>query len=169
MDDSSHLPAQGEDALAPYLNEIRAAVYQAASGADAGQVLDALISRLPAHLRALIIQRFRKEMEALNQEFADAKRREEAAKREQEQAQKQQRTRFSLSEAARLMTSGALDKIRALLSRRPDLARAIDQVGDALLKSGVAADAVRLQSVDDIGAPALTPVDKTREKPQQNR
>lgn len=153
-DAASSVPSRGDEGLEAFVGQIRAAVERAAAGVDAAQVLEELLAKLPPHLRAAIIKRFRQEMERLNAELAEHER--------NERTRAGGKGRFTLSDAARLMTAGTLEKIRAMLSRRPDLQRTLNQVGADMLRHGVAADPRPVNSLDDVVVPTFVSVDQTR-------
>lgn len=131
---------------------IQAAEQAVAQGADPNAILHNLIADMPANLKQAVARRFQYEVDKLRQNRTSVQRREE-----ERAAVAAGKKRFSLRQAALLMATGAFDRIRALISRRPEIDRAVRDAGNVMMKHGVNPDMVLLERLEQIQTQAQLP------------
>jgi hypothetical protein len=132
--------------ISDFSNDIDAAVNQVIAGADQEEMVELLLARIPVHLREMAKVHFvdRLKRRQMEEEYA---RDPEAFKRKMQAQQQEQleNTRFSLTEAAKLIAKDTFEKIRNLFSRRPDVQQAVLQAGNVLLQNGVVPDRMKVR------------------------
>ena len=129
--------------LAPYEMVIQDAVNKAMAGQNVDQLLDTLLSQLPAHLREAIRRKFQEKLIAAQRLAAMTP--EEREKQKAPQG-KMAQVMFNLTSAASLIAQGTFAKIQSLLNSRSDVRNAIIQEGTLLKHHGVTPEMVRLDN-----------------------